>query len=453
MATPKPSTGGPGNFTVIAQSEEEEEAFNYVQFRHGVKFTSVTGSVAHIVKGALGGGILSGHVAYMKAGVKVAVPLNVLFGFYMGYCLHLLVQSAQTLYKRTRIPSMSYADVGEAALACCPNRRLARFAKVFRHMIDVIICIDLFGACACYHLIIGKSLKQLVENTIETSMEPLHPGYPSLRVYMACMIVPIICICLILHLKWLAPFSLAANMTIVFCIIMAIYYAFEYNPNFENLVGHTSLYHYLEFVGMTVFSMSCAGVVIPIENNMREPKKFPLALTIGMSLIVICTFLVSFFGYAGFLEKSEAPITVNFPMTVVALIFKYAVIIMIYITHALNFWPPFNLVFHYLKKRHSPERIVLWELLYRAIFVIIIGIVAIIFPNINALMGFLGTFCLSNMAFIWPNVINLLVIWERPGFGQYYWKLWRSIVFILVGIFILFCGSLVNIMELLTVFY
>ncbi|CAH0598683.1 unnamed protein product [Chrysodeixis includens] len=445
---PRPSR----DFRNRATTQEEEDAYDFIKHRTNVKFTSVVGSVAHIVKGALGGGLLSGHVAYMKAGVGVAVPLNVIFGCYMAYCLHLLVLSSQILYRRTRMPSMSYSDVGEAAMMTSRFPKLHKVARFFRYTIDGTICLDLFGSCCCYHIIIAKQLKQLVEDTHASSFEGAFPGYPGLRTYMGCMIPLIVAICLIRHLKYLAPFSLAANIVVVFCIALAVYYAFEYNPHFESMHLATSMYNTFEFIGMTVFSMSCAGVVIAIENNMREPHKFPKALFIGMSLIVLCTFLVSFFGYAAFLEKCESPLTINFPMSLSDKFLKAAIALMIYATHALNFFVPFNLCFYYLKQRHPLEKRPQWELVYRAIFVVGIGIIAIVFPEINAIMGFLGTFCLSNMAFIWPNVINLLVIWDRPGLGQYNWRLWRSVVLIIIGIFIFICGSLVNAMELVTVF-
>lgn len=56
------------------------------------------------------------------------------------------------------------------------------------------------------------------------------------------------------------------------------------------------------------------------------------------------------------------------------------------------------------------------------------------------------------MTFIWPNIIFLLVHYERPGYGPYKWKLWRSVVFLIVAVFVLFCGSWVNGNELLGVF-
>ncbi|XP_039761741.1 proton-coupled amino acid transporter-like protein pathetic isoform X2 [Pararge aegeria] len=381
----QPSGGGRGNWKNFATTQAEEDAYDYVKFRVNPKPTGFVGSVAHVIKGALGGGILGGHVAFMKAGL-IATPFVFMFGMYMTYCLYILVRSAQVLFKRTRVSSMSYPDVGEAAMACFPNPSVAKWATAFRYSIDAIICIDLFGACACYQLIIAKSIKQLVENTQKPTVEGLGPGYPDLRVYLAAMIIPMILICLITHLKWLAPFSLAAN-----------------------------------------------GVVC-------------------MSFNVSAVFLVSFFGYVGYLQACESPITVNFPMTVVPKILKGLIAMMIYVTHALNFWVPFNLVFFYLKSLHRKEDELKWELIYRAIIVTLIGVIAIVFPNINALMGFLGAFCLSNMAFIWPNMIYLMVVWQRPGLGKYRWRLWKAVTLIGIGIFIFICGSVVSINELASMF-
>ncbi|XP_022828730.1 proton-coupled amino acid transporter-like protein CG1139 [Spodoptera litura] len=450
---PPPGVSASRHFVNLTASQADEDSYDYIKARTNAKLTSLIGSIAHLVKGALGGGILSCHVGYMKGGILISLPLHLFCGVYMGYCLYLLVQSTIIIYKRTRIPVMSYADVGEASLMMFPKQSLAKFSKLFRYIIDVIIMVDLFGSCCCYQIIIAKTVKQLVENTPEAKFEGAYAGYPSLRIYLACLIPFIILICLIRHLKYLAPFSIVANVLVAFCVFMVVYYAIILNPTCKGMAAATTPYGMLEFVGLAVFSMSCSGVVIPIENNMAEPHKFPIALSIGMGLIIMGTMAEGFFGYAAFLEKSMSPVTINLPLTLVPKMLKGGIAAMIYVTHALNFWVPFNLAFYYLKKRHPPEKEVFWELLYRAIFVACIGGIAIVFPDINALMGFLGVFCIANMAFVWPNIITLLVIWERPGLGSMKWKLWRGIVLLIIGLIIFVCGSVVAIIELYEVFY
>ena len=56
------------------------------------------------------------------------------------------------------------------------------------------------------------------------------------------------------------------------------------------------------------------------------------------------------------------------------------------------------------------------------------------------------------MAFIWPNLICLLVIWHRPGLGQMKWRLWRGVALMGLGIAIFICGSVVTAAELVSVF-
>lgn len=63
---------------------------------------------------------------------------------------------------------------------------------------------------------------------------------------------------------------------------------------------------------------------------------------------------------------------------------------MIYVTHALNFFIPFRLCWHYIQKKHNQNHLLRWERIYRALFVIVIAIVAIVFPAINPLMGFVS---------------------------------------------------------------
>lgn len=60
----------------------------------------------------------------------------------------------------------------------------------------------------------------------------------------------------------------------------------ENNPKFENLVLAKTFGGFFEFTGMMVFSMSCVGAVMPIENNMKEPQKFPLVLFVGKNIFL-----------------------------------------------------------------------------------------------------------------------------------------------------------------------
>ncbi|XP_063390041.1 proton-coupled amino acid transporter-like protein pathetic [Cydia fagiglandana] len=434
--------GNKSRFKIMSRSLAEEDSFDVSKLRKGVR-SGVLFSIMNLAKGALGGGVLAGHVAYMTAGYLPALILNMIYGVYMCFNFYILVLSAQRLCRRCHVPSMTYPDVGEAAFALYPNPKVARWSTCYRKWIDVITCLNLFGSCAAYQLMVAKTIKQLAEDTQESIIEGLFPGLPNLRAYIAFMIVPFIIICLITEIKYLAPFSIVANVVIAVAIIMTINYAVKNNPGFENMVVANSFMDIIKYTGMAVFSMSCAGVVIPVENNMKDPKKFPLVLGIGYIFIIGSVFSASFFGYVAFLDKCESPITMNFPLKVGPKVLKGFIAVMIYVTHAVNFFMPFNCVYYYLKPKFKPENQFKMELLFRAIIVVVISLVAIAFPSVDALMGFLGCFCLSNMAFICPNTIYVLVHYDRPGKNKK-WMIWRAVLLSLFGVFILFCGSFVS---------
>ncbi|XP_041985799.1 proton-coupled amino acid transporter-like protein pathetic isoform X2 [Aricia agestis] len=418
----------------------DKEEYDFAAHRTIARPTNTFESTGHLIKGCLGGGILGIHEAYMKCGLWTSLVVTIIFGFYISYCVHILVKSAQILYKRLHLPEMSYPDLAEASLEVGPFPKLRKYSKWFRYAVDLIICIDLFGACCVYQIIIAKTIKEVIEYS-----EGLPTGdIDQLRLYVLTLLLPILVLCMITTLKYLAPFSLIADVFIVVCVVATVYYGLQTAPALSTVPAFKDAVGFFEFCGIVVFSMEGIGVSLPIENNMREPKKFPLVLCAGMSVVVSFLILVGFFGYWGFGEQSTSPVTLNFPSEIFPTVLKLLMGVMIFITFALNFWAPFNLVWHYMSGWHDVKKHWLWERVYRAISVIIITSIAIAFPNIGNLMGLLGAFCLSNMGFIFPACIDLLVVWESPGLGRFKWRLWKNVAVIIVGVLLFFAGTYSN---------
>ncbi|KOB65441.1 putative proton-coupled amino acid transporter, partial [Operophtera brumata] len=85
----------------------------------------------------------------------------------------------------------------------------------------------------------------------------------------------------------------------------------------------------------------------------------------------------------------------------------------------------------------NSERHWLWERVYRALFVTMITLISFTFPNI-------GSFCLSNMGFIFPAFIEITMLWEDPGFGYLRWKLWKCVFMIVFGVILCVVGTYTN---------
>ncbi|XP_028168950.1 proton-coupled amino acid transporter-like protein pathetic [Ostrinia furnacalis] len=449
----RPRHGGPTEVIdkfEVKNTWEAAKTYDFIGARGEGRKCNVLESIGHLVKSCLGGGIVAIHESYKTCGLWTALVLNVFLGFAVSYCMLILAKSAQRMYGRVQVPKMTFPDLAQASLEVGPWPKWKKCAKCFRYCVDATITIDLFGSCCVYQVVISRTIKQLVENTDSVTNEG-SGSYPSIRVYIICLLIPCILICMITTLKYLAPFSIVADVFIVIVAIATIYYGVRFHTksplDFKIFGTVPGLF---EFMGVCVFSMEGVGVTLAIENSMQEPRKFPIVLAGGMSIVVAMVMTVGFFGYWGFGENSKSPVTVNFPMEIFPIILKVFMALMIYVTFALNFWVPFELVWYYLKKRHPAEKYWLWERVYRAIFVLGITLIAVTFPNVSKFMGVLGSFCLSNMGFIFPAFIELSIDWEEPGLGFMKWRLIKFIIILLFGIALCCVGTYTNVKELIT---
>ncbi|XP_050357842.1 proton-coupled amino acid transporter-like protein pathetic [Nymphalis io] len=430
----------------IKATGDAARAYDFLSARPPGKRTNVIESIGHLVKSCLGGGVVAIHESYKQCGLWTSVVLTVVLGVFVSYCMLILAKSAQKIYGRVQVPAMSYPDLAQAALETSPFVNLRKYSKCFRYAVDFTICVDLFGSCCVYQIMISRTIKQLVEGTDDISTE----GNPPLRAYIAMLLIPCVLICMITTLKYLAPFSIVADFFIVTVAGATVYYAVKTAemtplefPIFKTVAG------LFEFVGVCVFSMEGVGVTLAIENSMEDPKKIPIVLAGGMSIVVSIVLTVGFFGYWGFGEKSKSPVTLNFPLEPFPIALKVMMALMIYVTFALNFWIPFELVWYYIKQKYDPSKFWFWERVYRGLFVFIITVIAVIFPAVTKFIGLLGSFCLSNMGFIYPAFIELCLDWVDPGLGFMMWRLWKFVAILIFGTVLCIVGTYSNAKELI----
>lgn len=60
----------------------------------------------------------------------------------------------------------------------------------------------------------------------------------------------------------------------------------------------------------------------------------------------------------------------------------------------------------------------------------------------------IGSFCLSNMGFIYPAFIELNLDWEDPGPGFLRWRLWKFIAILAFGTLLCIVGTYTNAREM-----
>lgn len=263
----------------------------------------------HLLKGSLGSGILAMPLAFSHAGLLLGLFCTFAIGGICTYCIHILVKSAHELSRRTKVPSLGFAEVAEAAFLAGP-KSVQPWAKFAKAMINMFLVIDLLGCCCVYIVFIATSVKQVVDYYVA---EEYHYD---LRLFMVALLPFLLLINMIRNLKYLSPLSMLANILVAAGMGVTFYYIFNDLPSVSTRPQVVSVLELPMFFGTAIFALEGIGVVMPLENNMKTPTHFigcPGVLNFGMFFVVLLYASTGFFGFLKYGNDTEGSVTLNLP--------------------------------------------------------------------------------------------------------------------------------------------
>ncbi|XP_050333136.1 proton-coupled amino acid transporter-like protein CG1139 isoform X2 [Bactrocera neohumeralis] len=429
---------------VLTRKKGDEEDVNYNPFEHRKVDhpTSDMETFVHLLKGSLGSGILAMPMAFMNAGLWLGLIATFAVGTLCTYCVHILVKCAHILCRRRKIPMMGFADVAEQAFLDGPPG-LNRWSRFIRFMVNVFLVIDLIGCCCIYLVFVGTNVKAVLDEYMD---EPLN-----IRVWIVIVTCPLLVMCLVRNLKYLTPFSMIANILMFVGIVITFYYVFDDLPAPSEREGIVNVVQWPLFFGTVIFALEGIGVVMSLENDMKNPTHFigcPSVLNFGMGVVISLYTLVGFFGYLKYGSKTQGSITLNLPAEdKLAQSVKLMIAIAIFFTFTLQFYVPVSIIWKGISHKISEERKNISEYALRIALVILCGAIAVALPNLGPFISLIGAVCLSTLGMIIPSVIELAVYHEDPGYGRFKWRLWKDIGLIIFGIVGFVTGLYVSILE------
>ncbi|CAB3381937.1 Hypothetical predicted protein, partial [Cloeon dipterum] len=325
----------------LGGAQEDYDPFKERVLEHP---TSNADTLIHLLKGSLGTGILAMPMAFLNAGLAFGLVATFAIGFICTYCVHVLVKCAHELCRRTRTPALGFAQVAEVAFKNGPPQ-LRKFSSIARSTINSFLVVDLLGCCCVYIVFVATNVKQVADHYWQLNWD--------IRIYMVCLLLPLIFLNLIRNLKLMAPFSMIANLLMATGMGITFYYIFQDVPSPSSRPMFSSVHQLPLFFGTVIFALEGIGVVMPLENNMKTPQHFigcPGVLNIGMTVVVALYSAVGFFGYLKYGELTQGSITLNLPTEeVLAQSVKLMIAIAIFLTYALQFYVPFEIIWNRVK--------------------------------------------------------------------------------------------------------
>ncbi|PZC81872.1 proton-coupled amino acid transporter-like protein CG1139 isoform X2 [Helicoverpa armigera] len=427
---------------------EADEDYNPFEHRKLAHPTSDMDTLIHLLKGSLGSGILAMPMAFRNAGLYFGLIATFAIGGICTYCVHVLVKTAHELCRRLQKPSLGFAETAEAAFLSGPPA-VHKFSRLAKAMINWFLVIDLLGCCCVYIVFVAKNVKQVVDFYATGS-----DWYDvDVRIYMAVLLPLLILMNLIRNLKYLAPFSMIANLLVGTGMGITFYYLFQEVPSLSERLPFTSVDRLPTFFGTAIFALEGIGVVMPLENNMKTPTHFigcPGVLNTGMFFVVSLYAFTGFFGYLKYGPDTKSSITLNLPQDeVLGQCVKLMIAVAIFFTYSLQFYVPMEIIWKNVRHWFGAKKNLAEYSIRIGIIILTLG-TAIAIPNLGPFISLVGAVCLSFLGLIFPAVIETVTYWDRPnGLGRFNWVLWKNLFLVSFGILGFLTGAYVSVLDII----
>ncbi|KAM3968090.1 proton-coupled amino acid transporter-like protein pathetic [Aphomia sociella] len=402
-------------------------------------------ATANIIKASLGSGLLAGPLAFSNAGWGVGIFGTILIGIICGHCIHILVTTSRECCKLEKKPSLGYAETCKYAFANGPKclRPFANAASVFA---EFALFSTYVGVCCIYTVLISDSIKQLVDRYAPMFIIPV-------EYYCLILLVPLCILCQIKYLKFLALFSLLANILLVATYVICLYYSFGAEISFadKKVVGNPA--RYPAFISTVIFAMEGIGVVMPVENAMKKPKHFlgfPSVLVVAMSIIVFLYGTLGMFGYFRYGDVLRGSITLNLPIDDwPAICAKVFIALSIFFTYPLQFFVVIDIFTKYTEPRIKEKYRFTMQIVARTVGVCCCVAIGIALPLLEQIINIVGAFFYSTLGLIIPGIIETVFRWNN--LGKFNWIFWKNLLIVLFGLTSLISGCTVTIMDIIKI--
>lgn len=436
----------PGFQSTLSLGSKEvinEKAYNPFEHRKVEHPNSSIGSLVHLLKSSLGSGILAMPAAFKNAGLAVGAIGTIVIGFICTHCVYVLVKTSQEVCVEAKKPSMGFAETCGAAFEFGP-KKLRPWANFARTFIDYTLTCTYLAALCVYVVFIAENFKEVLDE--------YYPNYKlSVETYCALTLVPLVLICQIRNLKWLVPFSALANVFLVMCFAITMYYIFNDMPNPSEREMVASVTQWPLFISTVIFAMEGIGVVMPVENEMAKPQQFlgcPGVLNVAMTIVISLYGLVGFFGYIKYGDAVRGSVTLNLPQDeLLAQSAKILMALAILFTYSLQFYVPMEMIWRQIHDKIAVKYHNFTQISIRTIAVAGSVALAAAFPNLELFINLSGAVFLSSLGLLTPAIVDTVHNWDR-GLGTLKWKLWKNIFIAFISFVALFAGSYVSIINM-----
>ncbi|KAI5700781.1 hypothetical protein M8J75_002805 [Diaphorina citri] len=410
------------------------EDFDPYNHRAGIVKGATTNAetLIHLMKGSLGTGMLAMPIAFKNAGIVDGLIGCALISFIASYGMHQLLRMQHHVAKQMGVPLIDYADAMKHAVEGGP-KGISWLSKPAPYLVDFFLCSFQIGVCCIYVSFISNNLKQISDEFWIVL---------SLRTWFIITGAIILPLNQLRNLHHLSPLSTAGDFLVVGGLGVVFYYIFKDGLSLGSdveLIPENPFKGFALFFGTLMTAVQSIGVIVSLENNMKQPADYRKPCGVFNIGMVFITCLYGFTGLVGYMKygaATQGSVTLNLPKTsILPVLVKLAFAFVILFTYPLQCFMPTDILWRNYVRIHITQKSRKWvyNTILRTVLVVFSVLVASLIPFLDLLISTVGAFSLPTVGITFPAIMELSVFYKENRLTT--WIKIKCIALIIFGIF------------------
>jgi len=351
------------------------------EVKHGA---SPKGAALLLLKSFVGTGVLFLPKAFLNGGMLFSSLVLLGVAALSYYCFLLLVST------RLAVPA-SFGSMGYKL-----------YGQPMRFLINFSLVISQIGFASAYIVFVSENLQAFV--LAVTNCETLIP----VKYMILMQMIIFLPLSLYRNLQNIQKLALVADVFIVLGLLY-LYYFDILTLVANHGIADIKMFNkndWTLFIGTAIFTFEGIGLIIPIQESMAQPKKFPPVLGLVMIVITVVFTSMGALSYAAYGSKTKTVVILNMPQDskfVNAVQFIYSLAILL--STPLQFFPAIEITSKAIfKKTGRNNPYVKWKKnIYRFFMVVFCALIAWVgADDLDKFVALVGSFACIPLVYIYP---------------------------------------------------
>ncbi|KAJ5273469.1 hypothetical protein N7478_008594 [Penicillium angulare] len=351
--------------------------------------TTVTGAVMLLLKSFVGTGILFLPRAFLNGGLLFSSMVLLGVSLLSYYAFILLVNTRMKI-------NGSFGDIGGML-----------YGKHMRRIILGSIVLSQLGFVSAYIVFVSQNLQAFVQAVSNCK------SFIDIKYLVLLQLVIFLPLSLIRDISKLGFTALIADAFILLGLLYIYYYdasTLISNGGISDVVSFNPA-TWSMFIGTAIFTYEGIGLIIPIQESMKQPQRFPGVLA-GVMIVITLIFLsAGALSYAAYGSATKTVILLNLPqddkfVNVVQLLYSLAIML----STPLQLFPAIRIMENELFTRSGKYNpYIKWKKnAFRFFLVIVCSITAWAgADNLDKFVSLVGSFACVPLIYVYPPLLHL----------------------------------------------